>query len=151
MNSHLHACGERERERAFMVIILHYTHVSFELHMTCKYAHQKDTCYDGIGLCSHEINTILSAIINIIGRAYIYDHLKRKRILTLSSYKFFIVTPIVRFETIIYVKLHYLVERVDPQLTTVIDQSWRFVPTPFVRPNYDWPKWSYFVLKTACN
>ena len=41
--------------------------------------HQKDTCYDEIGLCVQNIDTILGTIVNIIIRR-VYVILQRERV-----------------------------------------------------------------------
>lgn len=42
-------------------------------------------------------NTILDPIFNII-RTFAYDHLKRKKILTLTSYNFWVSNMIIQYE-----------------------------------------------------
>lgn len=39
--------------------------------LVVEYGHGKDICYDEIGLCALNIDTILSSIMNPIGRTYV--------------------------------------------------------------------------------
>jgi hypothetical protein len=65
-----------------------------------------------------------------------------------------LISPNIMTRTIILGRreylLHRLVERIDPQLATVIRQSWcssKSVPISFLHHYYEWQKWCYFILK----
>lgn len=56
----------------YVVILLNKAPL-FDLYIArlmVKIGHQNNTCHNEVGLCAHDINTILNAIVNAIGRIY---------------------------------------------------------------------------------
>jgi hypothetical protein len=66
-----------------------------------KNGHKKDTCFDEVGLCAQNIDTILDSIVNTIGRVYVINW-KRERNFNFTSYDYCISTPTPKVEMTIF-------------------------------------------------
>ena len=58
-----------------------------------KRGHQKDVCFEKIGLHTQILLIVLTSIIDIIGIGDLCDPLMNSRIFTLMMYKIFIAVP----------------------------------------------------------